>query len=1127
LDKKNEADLALLKLTDWDAAEEDIGELASEIPAGIPWISSGFPELHEFRSFGMSGTITSVKNEGLQDDLQLLSNHPVNARTSWGGVSGAPVQTSAGIVGVLTRVQDDVNTAWAASVNSLRELLVDCGVTPREAATPLDAELFDCPLRDEPCHFDLTGDQPYAPVRLVSFRSPSLEESLDATKISNWEQSEQHSTVPLVIVGDTRPDVLEILHTALLSDSEWGPRNFVETPWIRMATRPAAKIRSCVEAIVSRSPRWTVFDFTDFAFDDSSLADTWLAFESALVAHPEIGRPLLGIPRWLLAQTRVSDWLRLQQTVVKMAARYSVDFEFRAVPFDELPEEPRFRSAVLSLLKANSNCLRPALRKALAEQKSTPNLRTEERILLLSEHLFLAGFPEEALRLELFVTTSHIASAFLTLSADVKLLGREMFTGRPTANEAEALCGFLREAHDAPRVGRRIILTGDAGAGKSTTLLQVEEHWAIPPMTHGPSWFPVLLRIDVSNDDFETRLRQTFLTATLSASGDRFSRIPLFAHSRLGRHISPTSLSFVLSSPVAFLIDGITEKTASQAASWLRQINSIPSETCIVIAVRQWEVSSIVSGNALGPAHQIVQLSLRQLTSGQLRALCEKNNVDTSYSQAIVGPELAATQAMRNPYLSTRVLAVARSGRRPAIYNTYEILLAYVEEITPSDDEQMQVVYEILPKFSYGTKIGNSGDIPVRAHELAVRVGLLDPQSSPTAPRFAHRLLEDFFVAEYVVHQLGLGYEPSNVLPGHQRLWSSRWEYVLRMVLARLEFASRSSFLEFIMNRDLRLANRCAMELNIAGDAASEKMLIPSVKLAQRITSRAIENEKLDESLADGLALGYLDPRLRRDASPDLVQTPHSAEGSHRYLGRYPVTNCEFSRFVRSNGYDRKEFWNTKAAWSWRNKISFPRYWNEEHLNRPNAPVVGINLFEAQAYCEWLTMESNDWPEPMSFFLPSARDWDLTAGIVDADLLSAIHDTLQGLHLPSHLLDEDSPVVEGALGPLLAQISRAAGRFSSVLSLNQRMRGAAVPRPIGLSVPNIHGCFDMIGHIWEWCIWAPSDLEPENWRPVVKGGPLWHPDALVSNVIGGIFDPYTRFHQVGFRIAAIPRGDNR
>ncbi|MDG4597349.1 MAG: SUMF1/EgtB/PvdO family nonheme iron enzyme [Candidatus Contendobacter sp.] len=131
-------------------------------------------------------------------------------------------------------------------------------------------------------------------------------------------------------------------------------------------------------------------------------------------------------------------------------------------------------------------------------------------------------------------------------------------------------------------------------------------------------------------------------------------------------------------------------------------------------------------------------------------------------------------------------------------------------------------------------------------------------------------------------------------------------------------------------------------------------------------------------------------------------------------IGRYPVTNAEFACFIAGDGYADDRWWTTEAARRWRRgewasgvvedwmntwravkadpalprrlgwstytiarwekliemeeaevqalaakqqaerAMHQPAYWNDQQLNNPSQPVVGITVFEAWAYCRWL-----------------------------------------------------------------------------------------------------------------------------------------------------------------------------
>ncbi|MBI4675760.1 MAG: formylglycine-generating enzyme family protein [Chloroflexi bacterium] len=204
---------------------------------------------------------------------------------------------------------------------------------------------------------------------------------------------------------------------------------------------------------------------------------------------------------------------------------------------------------------------------------------------------------------------------------------------------------------------------------------------------------------------------------------------------------------------------------------------------------------------------------------------------------------------------------------------------------------------------------------------------------------------------------------------------------------------------------------------------------------------------------------------------------PHPVYLDSYYIGRDPVTNAEYKKFVEATG------------------ASVPQHWQNGAIPRglENHPVVNVNWDDAMAYCNWAGVR-----------LPTEAEWEKAASWHEA-----------------------------------RRIKRKWpwGDQFDANKCNTSETGIKATTPVGKYSPqgdSAYGCRDMAGNVWEWCAdwfdenyYANSPREnPRNDTPaqyrVLRGAAfLVAADDARCACRDGL-DPDGRGIGFGFRVAVPP-----
>lgn len=231
----------------------------------------------------------------------------------------------------------------------------------------------------------------------------------------------------------------------------------------------------------------------------------------------------------------------------------------------------------------------------------------------------------------------------------------------------------------------------------------------------------------------------------------------------------------------------------------------------------------------------------------------------------------------------------------------------------------------------------------------------------------------------------------------------------------------------------------------------------------------------------------------------------------HYFVAKYPVTNSQFGRFIKEDGYQNKEFWS-ELGWAWRTgkydertmqdlehdwlehrplaKRNMPYYWHNLELSNAIAPVVGVCWYEAEAYCNWLSKKIVAVPDGYVARLANDHEWERAARGKDG---------------------REYPWGEG--------FNKTASNTWDSDATGSGLGGttAVCTFPNGVSADEV---WDMSGNVWEWTrSWYDDDKKYH----IVRGGSWigYHWFARASFCNWSI--PLMFNDDLGFRVVIAPK----
>ena len=401
---------------------------------------------------------------------------------------------------------------------------------------------------------------------------------------------------------------------------------------------------------------------------------------------------------------------------------------------------------------------------------------------------------------------------------------------------------------------------------------------------------------------------------------------------------------------------------------------------------------------------------------------------------------------------------------------------------------------------------------------------------------FIHRTFQEYLAA----HWLSLQREADQQKHLFDMLKNpAHWREVIRLFFNRLG-KSNPNFGDDLIEqlgaqatelRDIQLIPLAAESLNDFEDYQQRYRSHGTIKNnLQNLRDTAHDQPKL--FLACGDALGLMnEPEIDVFDPPMVLCEPtqpfimgsdeetderpiHPVQLSPFSIGIYPVTNKEFSEFIKCNGYGDEQYWYDEVS-SFRFdgreffgglKERIPRLWLDEQFGRDHlsAPVVGVSWYEAMAYCRWWSLTFGYKHQPQCILsLPTEAEWEYAcrAGTTTP------FNTGENLTTDQANYNGNYPYKDNSKGNYLQRTT-----------------------PVGSYPPNNWGLYDMHGNVWEWCNdWygdypGESETNPTGAQTgstrVIRGG-SWSDNADgCRSAIRYNINPDGRSSNLGFRVVS-------
>ncbi len=228
----------------------------------------------------------------------------------------------------------------------------------------------------------------------------------------------------------------------------------------------------------------------------------------------------------------------------------------------------------------------------------------------------------------------------------------------------------------------------------------------------------------------------------------------------------------------------------------------------------------------------------------------------------------------------------------------------------------------------------------------------------------------------------------------------------------------------------------------------------------------------------------------------------------------------DFKAFVDATGYDATKGMSSLDTDGW--KARGDTWKSPGFAQTDDDPVVGMNYYDAKAFCAWLTKKEQAEGKLAAnqlYRLPYDAEWSKAVGLNESEGSPKSKAWSSGTDYP---WGKGWPPPKGA-GNYAGSEANDAKWFSKYPTIKGYDDGYPRTSPVGSFPPNAYGLYDMGGNVWQWCDDNYDDVGRFYHECMVQRGCSWgnyNFDYLPLRNRNYIL-PGSRASRFGFRVVVV------